>query len=57
MPRNVLRLIDRKPLESFRFHDYGTMATIGLGSAVGDVFGFKISGLFAWLFWAFLHIF
>ena len=55
--RNVLRLIDRKPLEPFRYHDYGTMATIGRGSAVGDVFGFKISGVFAWLFWIFLHIF
>jgi NADH dehydrogenase len=55
--RNVLRLIDRKPLEPFRYHDYGIMATIGRGSAVGDVFGFKISGFFAWLFWIFLHIF
>jgi NADH dehydrogenase len=55
--RNVLRLIDGKPLEPFRYHDYGIMATIGRGSAVGDVFGFKISGFFAWLFWIFLHIF
>lgn len=55
--RNVRRLIDRKPLEPFRYHDYGIMATIGRGSAVGDVFGFKISGFFAWLFWIFLHIF
>ena len=34
----------------------------GVGAAhrdhlVGDVFGLKISGFFAWLFWIFLHIF
>jgi len=55
--RNIRRAIDGKPLETFRYKDYGIMATIGRGSAVGDVFGLKISGFFAWLFWIFLHIF
>ena len=31
-----------EPLEPFRYHDYGNMATIGRGAAVGDVFGLKI---------------
>ncbi len=55
--RNILRAIDGKPLEPFHYRDYGIMATIGRGSAVGDVFGLKISGVFAWLFWICLHIF
>ena len=55
--RNIRRAIEGQPLEPFRYHDYGIMATIGRGSAVGDVFGLKISGYFAWLFWIFLHIF
>jgi NADH dehydrogenase len=55
--RNIVRAIEGKPLETFRYKDYGIMATIGRGSAVGDIFGLKISGLFAWLFWLFLHIF
>jgi NADH:quinone reductase (non-electrogenic) len=55
--RNVLRAIEGKPLEAFRYKDYGIMATIGRGSAVGDIHGMKISGFFAWLFWLFLHIF
>jgi NADH dehydrogenase len=55
--RNILRAIDRRPLDPFRYHDYGIMATIGRGSAVGEIFGLKISGFFAWLFWIFLHIF
>src|SRR5262249_36873869 len=55
--KNVLRAISGQPLQPFRYKDYGIMATIGRGSAVGDVYGLKISGLFAWLFWIFLHIF
>jgi NADH dehydrogenase len=55
--RNIRRAIEGRPLETFRYKDYGIMATIGRGSAVGDVFGLKISGFFAWLFWIFLHIF
>jgi NADH dehydrogenase len=55
--RNIRRAIRGAPLEPFRYRDYGTMATIGRGSAVGDIFGVKISGFFGWLFWIFLHIF
>ena len=55
--RNIRRAIEGQPLEPFRYKDYGIMATIGRGSAVGDVFGLKISGFFAWIFWIFLHIF
>jgi len=55
--RNVLRAIKGEPLLPFRYRDYGMMATIGRGSAVGDIFGIKISGFFGWIFWVFLHIF
>jgi NADH dehydrogenase len=55
--RNVLRAIEQRPLQPFRYKDYGTMATIGRGAAVGELFGLKVSGFFAWLFWIFLHIF
>jgi NADH dehydrogenase len=55
--RNIRRAIAGQPLEPFHYKDYGIMATIGRGAAVGDIFGLKISGFFAWLFWIFLHIF
>jgi NADH dehydrogenase len=55
--RNVLHAIRGEPLQPFRYRDYGIMATIGRGAAVGVVFGSKISGWFGWLFWIFLHIF
>jgi NADH dehydrogenase len=55
--RNIVRAIAGQPLVPFHYHDYGIMATIGRGSAVGDVFGLKISGVAGWLFWIFLHLF
>jgi NADH:quinone reductase (non-electrogenic) len=55
--QNVLRAIKREPLAPFRYHDYGTMAVIGRGSAVADIGPVKAAGFFAWLFWLFLHIF
>jgi len=55
--RNVLRGIKGEALLPFRYHDYGTMAVIGRGSAVADIGPVKASGFFAWLFWLFLHIF
>jgi NADH dehydrogenase len=55
--RNIRHAIEGRALEPFRYKDYGIMATIGRGSAVGDIFGLKISGFFAWIFWIVLHIF
>jgi NADH dehydrogenase len=55
--RNVLRAIKGETLLPFRYRDYGTMAVIGRGSAVADIGPVKTSGLLAWLFWLFLHIF
>ena len=55
--RNIRRAIQGQVLEPFRYKNYGIMATIGRNSAVGDIFGLRISGFFAWLFWIFLHIF
>ncbi len=55
--KNVLRAIRGEPLLPFRYRDYGSMATIGRGSAVADIGPVQASGLFAWLIWLFIHIF
>ena len=56
--RNILRAIAGQPLAPFRYRDYGNMATIGRGSAVGRaVRPCRCLGFFAWVFWIFLHIF
>ncbi len=54
---NILRAIANRPLEPFRYKNYGNMATIGRGSAVADIGPVKASGFLAWLFWLCLHIF
>ncbi len=43
--------------EPFRYHDKGTMATIGKAKAVAVIGDHKISGFFAWLAWCLIHIF
>jgi NADH dehydrogenase len=45
-----------KPRTPFRYHDRGTMATIGRRRAVADLGRVKLSGLLAWLAWLFLHV-
>ena len=55
--RNVLGAIRGEPLTPFRYRNYGNMATIGRGSAVGDLAWLKVSGYFGWLIWLFVHIF
>jgi NADH dehydrogenase len=55
--KNVLRAIRGEPLQAFRYRDYGSMATIGRGSAVADIGPVQASGLFAWFIWLFIHIF
>ncbi len=44
------------PLKPFHYHDYGSMATIGRGSAVAVLGKRHFSGFFAWLLWLFIHL-
>jgi NADH dehydrogenase len=45
-----------KKLPPFKYFDKGSLAVIGRAQAVADVFGFHISGLPAWIVWAFIHL-
>lgn len=59
---NILRRLKGEPTKSFRYIDYGNLATIGRRAAVVDlavpVFGaLRFSGFFAWVFWLFAHIY
>ena len=52
----VRRLKGETPKGPFRYHDKGSMATIGRADAVAESMGFKFSGFIAWLAWLFIHI-
>jgi NADH:ubiquinone reductase (H+-translocating) len=54
----IIRLIRSEQTEPFRYHDKGTMATIGRRSAVVQLArGERITGTLAWLAWLALHLF
>ncbi|MCI1711542.1 MAG: NAD(P)/FAD-dependent oxidoreductase [Chiayiivirga sp.] len=50
------RLAGRTPTP-FRYVDYGNLATIGRMAAVVDLGRLRFSGLLAWWFWLFMHVF
>ena len=55
--KNIVRKVNgQRPLPPFKYFDKGTMAVIGRASAVANVFGVHVSGLLAWLTWAFIHL-
>ncbi len=54
--RNILALLAGGSTTPFRYVDKGSFAVIGRGAAVGDMFGWKMSGRVAWLAWLAIHI-
>ena len=54
--RNILAQIDGRKPQRFWYWDKGSMATIGRNKAVADLNFVHVSGLFAWLVWAFIHV-
>jgi NADH:ubiquinone reductase (H+-translocating) len=48
--------LGKQTLPPFRFHDRGSMATIGRKSAVADLGFVRFGGTLAWLAWLFLHL-
>jgi NADH dehydrogenase len=62
MGRYVAHLIDARvrggsgPEAPFRYHDYGSMATVGKSRAVVEIGRLHFGGLLAWFAWMALHI-
>ena len=52
----VRKVEGTKPLPPFKYFDKGELAVIGRAAAVANIFGRHISGLPAWLIWAFVHL-
>lgn len=55
--RQILARLQGRTLPPFRYVDYGALATIGRKAAVADLGRIQFSGLPAWLFWLFVHIY
>jgi NADH dehydrogenase len=54
--KNILNLLQNKPLKPYKYLNLGSMATVGRHKAVLEVFGIKMQGYTAWLGWMFLHL-
>ena len=52
----VRDMIAGRPSKPFTYFDKGSLAVIGRNAAVADLNVLKLSGLPAWLIWAFIHI-
>lgn len=51
-----LKGADRSQRPAFRYHDKGSMATIGRASAVAEIGRFKFGGFVAWVLWGLVHV-
>lgn len=52
----VIRFGSKASRPPFKYHDKGSMATIGRSAAVAWLKGIRLSGYPAWLFWLFVHL-
>jgi NADH dehydrogenase len=54
--KNLVATLGGTPKQAFSFQALGKLASLGHRSAVAEVFGFKISGFFAWLMWRSIYL-
>lgn len=54
----IARRVTGRPASApFRYKHAGDLATIGRGAAVVRLGGLRLTGLFGWLFWGFIHVY
>lgn len=56
LSKNLILLLENKPMLPFTYHNKGTMATIGRNKAVVDLPNWKFQGRLAWFVWMFIHL-
>jgi len=53
---NVIHAIANEALKDFRYHDKGSMATIGRSRAIAQIGSVQLTGFVAWCAWLFVHV-
>ncbi|HEY0770962.1 MAG TPA: NAD(P)/FAD-dependent oxidoreductase, partial [Sphingobacteriaceae bacterium] len=56
LAKNLIHIINNEEPEPFKYHDQGSMATVGRNRAVVDLSYIKFQGIFAWFVWMFVHL-
>jgi len=54
--RNIIALLQDGSTSPFRYHDKGTMATVGRNYAVVQLGPIRVAGWVGWLMWLFVHL-
>ena len=54
--RNITAMIGGATATPFRYHDKGTMATVGRNYAVVQLGRIRVAGFVGWLMWLFVHL-
>jgi NADH dehydrogenase len=59
--RQIANLVAGRPVQRFRYHDKGTLATIGRRAAVAEIElpvgpSVRLTGTLAWFVWLYVHI-
>ncbi|MBI2765983.1 MAG: NAD(P)/FAD-dependent oxidoreductase [Chloroflexi bacterium] len=54
---NILHSVRGEPLDTFRYRDKGSMATVGKGVAVARLGPLNLSGFVGWLAWLTVHLY
>ena len=53
---NIKAAVSNQPLEAFKYTSKGSLASLGAGRGVAEVFGIKLTGRAAWLLWRVYYI-
>jgi NADH dehydrogenase len=54
--KNILATLHNQPQEAFRFKMLGQLAAIGQRTGVAEIFGFRFSGILAWMMWRGIYL-
>jgi hypothetical protein len=53
---NIAAALSSRPLKAFSFKTIGLLASIGRRTGVARIFGFNLSGFFAWWLWRTIYL-
>jgi NADH dehydrogenase len=56
LAKNLNNIVSGIPLQPFKYHDLGSLATIGRNKAVADLPFVKTQGFIAWVLWLVVHL-
>lgn len=55
--RRILAEVKGQPLPRFQYRDKGNLAVVSFNEAIAAIGNIRLTGVIAWLIWAFVHVF